>query len=248
MKPTAPTAPTAPYETRSADMWDLLTVQHAFMMGRAVTSIWHTGSEAGRVAKWKATFRRTAGVAEIVLSEPSDGTEEVIELDLDYYGSPDKAGRHLVHTDLRGVTFCHIDGTPRATYRLTDIAPAPDMTPDEMYADDPRTCAALVAALTGLGYPAEIDRPEIGQAYARVSAHQTAQTGYLVLSDWAGPLKAWALVPVHKQDNDGVYWPDEWKQAEETINLHLPLNTPVEAVAVAAADWFSVNAPDLRTP
>ena len=252
----------APYETRPATVWDLLAVHHAFIRGGVVVSRWHTGPEAGRTATWHVHGTREAehGGEEIVLAQPSDGADEMLEIDLDYYDTPDKAERHLVHTDLRGVTFREIDHTAdtyrlveRATYRLTDDAPRypyyTEFTGAELYAQDPRTFTALAEAMTALWFTAAMRDVDMGSYVCLMTAGDTVTLGYRLVGAWApGPNipKNWMLVPVYKDPEYDAYDPDE--SSDEYHDLGLPLDTPTETIAAAAADWLAQNAPHLRVP
>lgn len=260
--------PTVTYDTRPATEWDLLAIHHAFIRGGTVESHWHTGPEAGRIATWIAHPVRTpgSGDTEVRLVHPSDRPKdsmESLEIDFDYLDTPDKAERHLVHADLCGVTFREIDHSAdtyrlieRATYRLTDDAPRYPyytvFTGEELYAQSERTFTALADAMTALGFPAAMRDVDMGSYVCLMSANETATRGYRLIGAWAsGPdmPRHWMLVPVYKDteiDAPGyaVYDPDEWKV--EYHDLGLPLGTPVDDIAVAAAGWLSEHAPELR--
>lgn len=259
-----PTATTpAAYETRPATVWDLLAVYHAFVRGGTVESHWHTGPEAGRVATWVAhpVHAHGSSGSEITLVHPSDAAKdspESLEIDFDYLDTPDKAERHLVHADLRGVTFREIDPTTegyrlidRATYRLTDDPPRlkfhPEFTGAELYAQHERTFAALAEAMTTHGFPATVFDVDMGSYVCLMTANGAAETGYHLVAAWASGAdvpKHWVLVPTYKDHEYDTYDTNEWKF--EYHDLGLPLDAPVKAVAAAAADWLAANAPDLR--
>lgn len=258
--------PTVTYDTRPATGWDLLAIHHAFIRGGAVESHWHTGPEAGRVTTWQVhgTCESQSGSEAIVLVKPSDGSDEMMEIDLDYLDDPDKAARHLVHTDLRGITFREIDHASdtyrlieRATYRLTDDAPRypyyPEFSGAELYAQNERTFTALTEAMTDLGFPAAMRDVDMGSYVCLMSANETATLGYRLIGAWAGGPdvpRHWMLVPVYKDPDHAhapgyaLYDPDENKF--EYHDLGLPLDTPVDDIAVAAAGWLTGHAPDLR--
>lgn len=233
----------AAYQTRTATVWDLLAVGDAFTSAGFVTSDWHTGPTAGRVTTWKTAqqWNEETRVWEVALSAPTDGADETMILDLDYYETPDKGERHLVHADLRGVTLRHPDGTPRATYRIPDDIYF-QMTPDEMYAHDHRTSEAIAIALADLGFASEADERMAGSFHVNITGGGSAETGYWVVGSSINP-KGWKLLPMHKDHHYGDYNLDN----EGLVNLNLPLDTPVDVVAAAAADWLAANAPGLRT-
>lgn len=239
--------------THNATVWDLRAVQAAFYTAGAVASYWHTGPEAGRAVTWQATVmpRFDADLDEWIttVSEPSDGVDESMEMALDFYQTPDKAERHLVHTDLRGVTFVNLDGTPRATYRIPDDAPTPPFTAAQMFAQDKRVYRELARALADLGVVADLADPAAGAWWpCTLTANKTAETGYVLLANWSsaeGVPNTWALRPVDKSDEFDDYSHREW---DDTVHdLHLPLMTPVQEIAHVVADWVAINAPDLRT-
>ena len=122
-------------------------------------------------------------------------------LDLDFSHDPDKAQRHRIHPDGRGVTLCHRDGRPLATYRLPDTAPAGPFTPSQLCAQSPGTHAALAEQLTAAGYPATADEYELGQYQVSLTGDLTSRRGYALMCDWtASPEEArgWFLVPTYR--------------------------------------------------
>lgn len=96
-----------------------------------VATDWHQSTHdrtQGRVAERliRATRPVLGRTGELVLIDAYDETSEET---FDWVGDDDKAARHFIHPDGRGITFCTPDGEPSRTHRiaspnerLTDMA------------------------------------------------------------------------------------------------------------------------------
>jgi hypothetical protein len=246
VSPYDPSQPSAP-----ATVWDLLAVAHALSQARRVVYTRHgePGDDAvGTLdVDWEpGSYPQLRLTGAKLLDRVPDG---FLVLDLDYSHDPDKAQRHRIHPDGRGVTLCHRDGRPLATYRLPDTAPAGPFTPSQLCAQSPGTHAALAEQLTAAGYPATADEYELGQYQVSLTGNLTSRRGYALVCDWsASPEEArgWFLVPTYR-DVEGHYHTNPDRPQTES-DLGLPIDASVVDIAAAAVAVLDTIAPHLRTP
>ena len=247
--PVSPYDPSQPSSPGSA--WDLLAVAHALSQARRVVYTWHRERESDAVGTLDVDWE-PGGYPRLRLTGaelPERVHDGFLVLDLDYSHDPDRAQRHRIHPDGRGVTLCHRDGRPLATYRLPDAAPAGPFTPSQLCAQSPGTHAALAEQLTAAGYPATADEYELGQYQVSLTGNLTSRRGYALVCDWsASPEEArgWFLVPTYR-DVEGHYHTNPDRPQTES-DLGLPIDASVVDIAAAAVAVLDTIAPHLRTP
>ena len=240
----------AAFPGRPATPWDLLSFAWVATDATSVTSTWLTGPQAGLTLERTSAFDLTGDgdSAPVLLTDPT-GAVAPSGLDLDFRNDPDKAARHLIHTDGLGLTMYTPQGEPQAVYRVP-AGTWTQFTPDQVYAQNEQTYQQIAEGFTRLGATAAVVGLDDGTA-AEILDATNPDRAFQVYGAWLSYGDApvgWLLLVGHRDEHGYFrYQEEETGETQDLRYLNLPLNASTDVIVERAAALINQIAPGALT-
>ena len=233
------TTPATIPASRPADVWSLLSFAYSAFYAHHILVTSHSITGEDVTVAYESRPMLGLGRWAVRLDEENRVRRErdPFVLDLDHTERPEDATRHLVHDDERGITLRTPAGEPLLTFRL-GADDRVQTTPHEVYAWHRHTFDTITTGLTERGLTGvHVDYLSDNDFVVVIPDPADPDHVYGVVPSWHArgvtPL-GWYIVESRRIDDLNQFG-DPYRVVP-AIDLHLPLDTPVEMIVRFAAD------------